>query len=1348
MFVQPKQRICFMTLRIKTILIVLWASCLLCLPRPVFSDEESSLVSPAKKENAPQASYVYDLKSLINKSKDNIKRVNEKIKEQAIYRRNQLREEKAREYYDRAMELTEEGKINEAQEFFEKSIRISEHAEMKDYVRMSEKRFKSQAKALRKEEQEKLNLSLAQEKQRQDQVKESYNRGVEFFKRKKYREARDQFMLVEQLTPGFKATLSYLKLSEDGIAAQESNDKVEQKKEILRQQKDAETARIREKEMWRKELELKERVRQRKLKEQAAEVYAQAVKFYKEKNFLSAKEKFQEVEWVIPEYKATRKYLEKLDKDIKDHEQVIVAKTEGVRAKREWEDELLRKKLEVERKKEFQRRSLEEKQKAGQEAAIHYQKGKELMVQKKYADARDEFLTVEKIYPDYMATAEHLARLNKALGIIETAPEKVEEEVKIIYKQALEAYEQKDLPEAKSKFERVEFMYPDYQATRKYLNKLVEIQVAETQDNTEDLQDASGSTAGIPPKVGLEVNKFANDGLVQKVEPIYVQALTLFEEKNFQEALKQFEMVESILPNYKSVRPYIKRVNHQIKKAEQERYKAEQMAQAEIINVLAKQASVLYQKISQLAGDRSVTGAQKKFAMVDKLFANLSKEQARLLLEIAEEEEKLRLEEIAYEQEVQRSEFVNTIEPIYQEAVRLYQAKKYDDAKAKFLEAQSTIADYRSSKRYLNLIDKQNQLLQETMKAREAQIAEFQGKAEQNAELAAQMQIKAQESSMIQELVASAERINDEIVALSKERNFEAIKEKFAELEKIVDSLLTIQSVAAQRDSKPSARSGKGVRQEKASADKTEKISAEGPDKDQGLSKVSLDEEEQKMKRNAIDAQKSVRPRTSAQRRSAKKNTANHLKKLQQVDRDNASIYKQGVQSYAAGNYSDAKSKFLSLEHNIKYGRAARKYIDKIDRMILHRQNLEIERQNRKRSDYIESRAQRDKLTFKVREAMRDNRMQKSQEPRFTSPILNPSMRYSVSGADYADSLGLNLRQRPAVAVPDQDQVSQMKNVPSPEEELKEKQPPDPEQEAEMSEGMSPNEDGSWLQRRSQKKLSDRRKKYIEKKVKESEKAEQKQKAAAPAKVPDRRLSEAARLSERQLSQEKKLRKLYEQELRRSKGPGGFDNALAALELENKAKNNVVPEWQKNSLRQQREEERSLREDKERQITNKINRDQSLKGVDLRSSPKANALPSPDDQGGQTDSIKKGPSIDPNDQETLRKTFEDGLAKMYADALKDYRNHAYQEAREKFNGIEEIAPNYKRTRTYMERIDGELIREQQRREKLREGVRYQSSEKTAASSDAGTATADPAATSPQRLNVISNALDAFESDQK
>ena len=55
----------------------------------------------------------------------------------------------------------------EDREFFEKSIRISEHPEMKDYVRLSEKRFKSQAKAMRKEEQDIVNRSIAEERQRQ-----------------------------------------------------------------------------------------------------------------------------------------------------------------------------------------------------------------------------------------------------------------------------------------------------------------------------------------------------------------------------------------------------------------------------------------------------------------------------------------------------------------------------------------------------------------------------------------------------------------------------------------------------------------------------------------------------------------------------------------------------------------------------------------------------------------------------------------------------------------------------------------------------------------------------------------------------------------------------------------------------------------------------------------------------------------------------------------------------------------------------------------------------------------------------------------------------------------------------
>ena len=67
------------------------------------------------------SSYLYDLKKLIDRSRENIKEVNERIKEQAVLKRNQKREERAHEYYEKGVALTNEGKFDEARDYFEKA---------------------------------------------------------------------------------------------------------------------------------------------------------------------------------------------------------------------------------------------------------------------------------------------------------------------------------------------------------------------------------------------------------------------------------------------------------------------------------------------------------------------------------------------------------------------------------------------------------------------------------------------------------------------------------------------------------------------------------------------------------------------------------------------------------------------------------------------------------------------------------------------------------------------------------------------------------------------------------------------------------------------------------------------------------------------------------------------------------------------------------------------------------------------------------------------------------------------------------------------------------------------------
>ena len=127
-------------------------------------------MAPSPSSSDAQTSYLYDLKRLIEKSRENIKRVNEKIKEQAVLKRNQKREERAREYYEKGISLTDQGKLDEAREYFEKAIRITEHPEMAGYVRESQRRLKRQENALQSQENERYGQMKQDESSRRKEV--------------------------------------------------------------------------------------------------------------------------------------------------------------------------------------------------------------------------------------------------------------------------------------------------------------------------------------------------------------------------------------------------------------------------------------------------------------------------------------------------------------------------------------------------------------------------------------------------------------------------------------------------------------------------------------------------------------------------------------------------------------------------------------------------------------------------------------------------------------------------------------------------------------------------------------------------------------------------------------------------------------------------------------------------------------------------------------------------------------------------------------------------------------------------------------------------------------------------
>ena len=380
---------------------------LLFYPSIAFTDNASSPEAPPTlREKKTKEGYILDLKELIKKSKAKIEQVDEKLKEQAKERRNEQREEKAREYYEKAMRLYEEGKFTEAQALWDKAIKITEHPEMKNYIDKSARKSKKLENNFRAEERRNLKRLEVERGFSASAVEKAYQEAVSLFKQKNYLAAKDEFEHVEDMFPDHKATRSYLMVIEQEIQKQ-------QQQIIAEKLKDDEVARRKDREAWRTDIERKEKDRQEKLKMQAEGIYKEATILYKTRQFEEAKDKFKEVAWILPDYKATGQYLAAIDGDI-DREKkrrVQVAEEEKQRALKQEQAAKLSPQEQEKRQKAIEAKVQQDRQK--EEAEFVYTAAVSLYNEKLYSQAKDKFLEVQKICPDYKATKNYLVKLKK-----------------------------------------------------------------------------------------------------------------------------------------------------------------------------------------------------------------------------------------------------------------------------------------------------------------------------------------------------------------------------------------------------------------------------------------------------------------------------------------------------------------------------------------------------------------------------------------------------------------------------------------------------------------------------------------------------------------------------------------------------------------------------------------------------------------------------------------------------------------------------------------------------------------------------------------------------------------------
>ncbi len=691
-----------MTIRTRTILSICAVIFLIAIadaPAQVLVDGQPSVL----KEDKAQSSYVYDLKDLIKKSRENIKNVNGKIKEQAVIKRNQKREEKAREYYEQAQKLAEEGRLDESRQLYEKAVQITEHPEMQYYIKESAARGKAQSSALKKEEEEAERRLTDEEKNSLQRVEGTYQTAVSLYKQLKFREAKDEFESVEEIYPGYKAVRSYLQIIEQDIAQADQTAMKEQKKEIERQQKDVDIARLREKEQWRKEIEKKEQARVDQLKKQAEGVYIDAMQLYKERKYAAAKEKFQEVEWVVPDYKATRAYLNRIDQDVDADRLRSVKEREEDLEKQRWQETLEGRKQEELRKKAFQLKEKDRLAGLAEQAEFVYVAAVALFEKNLLAQAKEKFTEVETIYPEYKSTRSYLMKIDQTFAgekERELAAQRSSEEQKIweeemnrkkaekesfqqrvdeadsFYNTASDLYKMGRLIEAKEKFLEVDQRVPDYKSTRSLLKRIDE--------DIELLVKTRRHESGLADQ-RAEIERLKQQKT--DAEKLYTEAIVAYDAKEYETARSKFEGVEKIFVDYKKTKFYIERIAEDIKAREEQR----------LLQAKEKTAEASYTEAIALYNSEQFDEAKKKFIEVQATVPNY-KTVPDYLDKIDDDIIRKKEKELIRLRELQA-------EGPYNQAMTSYQQGDFESAKQKFLEVTAIFPEYKETGKYIARID-------------------------------------------------------------------------------------------------------------------------------------------------------------------------------------------------------------------------------------------------------------------------------------------------------------------------------------------------------------------------------------------------------------------------------------------------------------------------------------------------------------------------------------------------------------------------------------------------------------------------------------------------------------------
>ncbi len=1380
-------------------------------------DATSDQLDGSDYEEPPSSTYQETLKSLINESKDNIKKLNDKIRADSMAKKQEIREDRANEYYDMGLRLADQGKFDQARYYFDKAVSISERSELLENIKKSQERLRKQELALKKEKERQQIEEQNIQKGLQKELDKKYQKAVELYKARKFVESRELFKNIEDLVGDYKSTSNYFVLIDKALAQEAQmleKQKMLQKQEQLREEnlalkKQLEQERAqqearkkqqedinKQEEQFRKQQEdlqkqqersqkiqdiENQKALERQLKEEKAdreqklafqqqqdakiqqelerkikldeaqnqenitvlkqdnpsaeEIYKKALALFRQKKYAEARDEFLNLEKVADNYRLTHTFLNAIDQQIAEREAFESRlRTEELKRQQRQADFERRKQFEVQKQEEIRKQQQEKKEFLARVEA-DYSMALSLFKDKQYVQAREKFQSVDRQLTGYKSVNYYLERIDRDEALQKKSEELVKQREQDQQRKQEEA---KKLNEEKQK-----------QAEEREKQKALERQQKQEQE-AKRRQEIVKKQEELAQKKAAELQRKKDEEskrkeeLQKKAEEREKQKALEQQQKREQEVKRRQEEVQrqEVLSKQKQLEQH--KAEPQPKPAEvvaatpiqSNLSREEQINEAQLLSELAEKSSKLYQEITTLADDKDTIAAKNKLAKVDGILNNLRKEKEYVLRQIKEEERRRQQEALKEKERVR----LGYLQQTYEEALNMLKNKDFQGAKKRFLEIENNQPGYKSTSNYLAHIDEDQRRVEEDAK-KERAIEEERKLREQQENQKKERIAQLQERLM--SLAQQATNVNDEILNLTKAKNYLAAKDKFKDLESILSDLKVVkEKLAHERGQEALLNSQKD--EQRIIKQEAQKIL----------------NEKRSQARTIDDSAKVIKERQKQKSIMDKQVQASKDKELrQQKER----VFQQAVDLYDSKKYDQAKIIFGELAS--QGDDRALGYLRKIDRLIEESFVKAKKEDERERKNYLAERLRQQRLSdvLGVKEQQRQRNLtqglerqrllleQQQQEERRRSESLRLEERRHQRIENKRRQAEEQARQKDQVyhfrkVKPVSEEQAQQERAAAqvdpkvnikhiPENPLTQETPlvkPTPiEPPKEDLQKQKEQEKEKQKQTAQEKKEAERKRIEDLRKQKEEERAKRRQAIEEKKEQEHKRIEDLRKQKEEEkakqkqaLEEQKEKENKHLEELNKQKEQEQ-EKIRKELEEQREKEDKRFEELRKQKEQERLKEMERRRQEAEEKEKQRLERMKSDKLVEQHEKERIE----------MAKVVKERQQNLENERKAIRQQLANGVEDMYAQAVKLYKSGHYPAAAQKFSDVADLMPNYKKTDDYLNKLKVKIDQLAQNSLVMKKNL-------------SSTAVDSSKVSTPDRKDQVAKTLDLFDSTSK